>query len=118
VKYGAQAPIELLRRLRCYPLLLRQSTLNELASPNQHMTRAEITELANPENFRSFVITTNGGLRFEIKHPDYIDIPPLPEGEEQQEPSYVTVYNRAAVARFIALANIDSIEFKPARDGE
>jgi hypothetical protein len=61
----------------------------------------------------------HGGLRFEIKHPDYIDIPPLPEGEEQQEPSYVTVYNRAAVARFIALANIDSIEFKPARgDGE
>jgi hypothetical protein len=93
--------------------------LNEPASPNQHMTRAEITELANPETFRSFVITTNGGLRYEIKHPDYIDIPPLPEGEEQQGPFYVTVYNRAAVARFIALANIDSIEFKPARgDGE
>jgi hypothetical protein len=81
------------------------------------MTRAEITELADPTAFRSFVITTNGGLRFEIKHPDYIDIPPLPEGEEQEEPSFVTVYNKGSVPRFVVLANIDSIEFKPLVNG-
>jgi hypothetical protein len=81
------------------------------------MTRAEITALADPTAFRSFVITTNGGLRFEIRHPDYIDVPPLPEGEEQEEPSFVTVYNRGSVPRFVILANIDSIEFKPLVNG-
>jgi hypothetical protein len=78
------------------------------------MTREEMTELADPERFRSFTIVTTGGQRFHISHPDYIDIPPLPE--ENGWVSYVTVYNRGSVPRFIVLTNIDSIEFKPIRE--
>ena len=81
------------------------------------MTRSEITTLADPENFRPFVIVTTGGTRYSIDHPDYIDIPPLPQPEEGEEvvPSYVTVYNRGSVARFIVLENIASVEFKQIR---
>jgi hypothetical protein len=80
-----------------------------------YMTRPELTTLADPENFRPFVIVTAGGTRYSIDHPDYIDIPPVPQPEEGEEvgASYVTVYNRGAVARFIVLDNIASIEFKP-----
>ena len=81
------------------------------------MTRSEIAKLAEPDGFQPFIITTSGGTRYSIDHPDYIDIPPLPQPEEGEEvgPSYVTVYNRGAVARFIVLENIASIEFKPTR---
>src|ERR1700757_1225365 len=81
------------------------------------MTRPEITTLAEPENFRPFVIVTAGGTRYSIDHPDYIDIPPLPQPKEGKEvdPSYVTVYSLGAVARLIVLENIASIEFKPTR---
>jgi hypothetical protein len=81
------------------------------------MTRSEITTLAGPENFRPFVIVTTGGTRYSIDHPDYIDIPPLPQPEESEDagPYYVTVYNRGAVARFIVLENIAAVEFKPTR---
>ena len=84
------------------------------------MTRPEITTLADPENFRPFVIVTAGGTHYSIDHPDYIDIPPVPQPEAGEEvgASYVTVYNRGAVARFIVLDNIASIEFKPTgKDG-
>jgi hypothetical protein len=83
-------------------------------TPGQ-MTRSEIATLAEPENFRPFVIVTAGGTRYSIDHPDYIDIPPVPDSEAGEEtfPSYVTVYNRGSVARFIVLENIASIEFKP-----
>lgn len=76
------------------------------------MTRQEITDLAEPLSFRPFVIVTSSGDRFDIRHADYIDVPPLPENGEAT-PSYVTVYNRAAVPRFIILAHINSVEFKP-----
>jgi hypothetical protein len=81
------------------------------------MTRSEITTLAEPENFRPFVIVTAGGTRYSIDHPDYIDIPPLPQPKEGKEvdPSYVTVYNLGAVARFIVLENIASIELSQGR---
>ena len=82
------------------------------------MTRSEITSLADPENFQPFVIVTTCGTRYSIDHPDYIDIPPLPQPEEGEEvfPSYVTVYNRGPVARFIVLDNIASVEFKHSRN--
>lgn len=82
------------------------------------MTRSEIATLAEPENFRPFDIVTAGGTRYSIDHPDYIDIPPVPDPEAGEEtfPSYVTVYNRGSVARFIVLENIASIEFKPSRN--
>jgi hypothetical protein len=78
------------------------------------MSREEMIELANPERFRSFTIVTVAGQRSNIPHHDYIDIPPLPE--EAGWVSYVTVYNRGSVPRFIVLTNIDGIEFKPIRD--
>jgi hypothetical protein len=49
------------------------------------VTRPEITTLADPENFRPFVIVTAGGTRYSIDHPDYIDIPPIPQREECEE---------------------------------
>ena len=81
------------------------------------MTRSEIARLAEPEGFRPFVIITSGGTRYSIDHSDYIDIPPVPEPEEGEDiwPSYVTVYNRGSVPRFIVLENIASVEFKPMR---
>jgi hypothetical protein len=83
------------------------------------MNRSEIAHLAEPEGFKPFVIITSSGVRYSIDHPDYIDIPPLPQVEqgEEADPSYVTVYNRGSVARFIVLENIASIEFKPSRTG-
>ncbi len=82
------------------------------------MTRSEIAKLAEPEEFQPFVIVTSGGTRYSIDHADYIDIPPIPDEEsEERFPSYVTVYNRGSVPRFVVLENIASVEFKPSRTG-
>ena len=58
------------------------------------MTREEMSKLADPETFKPFVIVTGSGSRFPLNHPDFIDIPPLPEEGTGDEawPSYVTVY--------------------------
>jgi len=82
------------------------------------MTRSEIAKLAEPDGFRPFVIITSGGTHYSIDHPDSIDIPPVPEREAGEEtfPSYVTVYHRASVPRFIVLENIASIELKPSHN--
>jgi hypothetical protein len=73
--------------------------------------------LSDPTAFQPFTIVTGSGARFHVPHADFIDIPPLPEDEES--PSYVTVYTTgpAAVARFIVLSNIQEIEFQM-EDGE
>ncbi|HEX6563482.1 MAG TPA: hypothetical protein VF020_04310 [Chthoniobacterales bacterium] len=78
------------------------------------MTRSEMAKLAEVADFQPFVIITSGGTRYSIDHPDYIDIPPLPDPESGEEtfPSYVTVYNRGSVPRFIVLENIASVELK------
>jgi len=77
------------------------------------MTRDEIIELAEPYGFQPFVIVTSSGQRFRVPHCDYIDIPPTQEDENgKTEPSYVTVYGRASIDRFIVLANITEIEFQ------
>jgi hypothetical protein len=77
-----------------------------------------MAKLAEPDGFQPFVIVTSGGTRYSIDHPDYIDIPPVPESEAEEEtfPSYVTVYNRGSVPRFIVLENIASIEVKPSHN--
>jgi hypothetical protein len=97
------------------PLVGLLPLLAENAAPtpkaHQIMTLTEITELAEPIGFRPFTITTNGGQRFRIEHPDFIDIPPKSRG--RTGPSYIVVYNRNSVARFVTLANIDSIQFSP-----
>jgi hypothetical protein len=66
-----------------------------------YMTRPELTTLADPENFRPFVIVTAGGTRYSIDHPDYIDIPPVPQPEAGEEvgASYVTVYMSTSLRR-------------------
>lgn len=71
------------------------------------MTREEMDELAKPEGFRPFAIVTQGGLRMEVPHPEFIDIPP--DGA-----SFVTVYTtgRAHVAKFIELDAIDHIDWQ------
>ena len=101
--------------------LLRERSVVRFAPPRffpLHMTRPEISKLAEPDGFQPFVIITSGGTRYSIDYPDYIDIPPLPDPEADEEtfPSYVTVYNRGSVPRFIVLENISSIELKPSRN--
>jgi hypothetical protein len=77
------------------------------------MTREEITELADPTTFQPFTIVTGSGQRFRVPHADFIDIPPIPEDEDQPvPPSFVTVYGKAAIPRFIVLANISAVEFQ------
>jgi hypothetical protein len=76
------------------------------------MTREEINQLIEPQGFRPFAIVTQGGLRMEIPHPEFVDLPPM---EEEMEPaSYVTVYTRGrvAIAKFIDLDAIDHIDWE------
>jgi hypothetical protein len=75
------------------------------------MTRQEITELAEPTTFQPFVIVTDSGQRFRVPHADFIDIPPMPE-EGDEEPSYVTVYGKPAIPRFVVLAHITAVELQ------
>jgi hypothetical protein len=79
------------------------------------MTREEITELADPTKFQPFTIVTSSGDRFRIPHADFIDIPPMPENEDDDQPhpapSYVIVYGKAPIPRLIVLTNISAIEF-------
>jgi hypothetical protein len=75
------------------------------------MTRDEINALIDPLGFRPFAIVTQGGLRMEVPHPEFVDLPPM---EEDMEPaSYVTVYTRGrvAIAKFIDLDAIDHIDW-------
>ena len=59
------------------------------------MTLEELEQLADPNGFQPFAIVTQGGLRMEIPHSEFIDIPP--DGA-----SFVAVYttDRAHVTRF------------------
>lgn len=69
------------------------------------MSLEELNQLAEPEGFRPFMIVTKQGLRMEIPHPEFIDIPP--EGS-----SFVTVYRtgQAHMPRLIDLNAIDHID--------
>jgi hypothetical protein len=71
------------------------------------MTRDEMQQLAESEGFRPFAIVTQGGLRMEVPHPEFINIPP--DGA-----SFVTVYTtgRARVPKFIELEAIDHIDWQ------
>jgi hypothetical protein len=80
------------------------------------MTREEIPALADPTTFQPFTIVTGSGQRFRVPHADFIDIPPMPDDEDEEgrlhpAPSYVTVYGKSAIPRFIVLANISAVEF-------
>jgi len=76
------------------------------------MTRDEISQIIQPQGFRPFAIVTQGGLRMEVPHPEFVDLPPTEAGMET--PSYVTVYTRAraAIAKFIDLDAIDHIDWE------
>jgi hypothetical protein len=79
------------------------------------MKREEPKPLKDPETFKAFVIVTSGGGRYKVNHPDFIDLPPLPEEDaEEAEPDYLIVYNRASAMRQIYLANVAAIEFEHA----
>jgi hypothetical protein len=80
------------------------------------MTREEISKLAEPEGFVPFVIVTGSGSRFPVNHPDFIDIPPLPAPDPEEEaPSYVIVYDKAP--RLIVLSNIQEVLFRQQPSG-
>ena len=76
------------------------------------MTRDEISQLIQAQGFRPFAIVTQGGLRMEVPHPEFVDLPPIEE--DMEAPSYVTVYTRGrtAVAKFIDLDAIDHIDWE------
>lgn len=66
------------------------------------MTLEELSQLAEPEGFSAFVIVTKQGLRAQIPHPEFIDIPP--EGA-----SFVTIY-RTGQAHMPCLIDLDAID--------
>lgn len=78
------------------------------------MTREEIADIIRPEAFSPFVIVTGSGSRFSVNHPDFVDLPPIPEEIDPTVPSFVIIYTKTGVPRLISLANIQEIEYKPA----
>jgi len=85
------------------------STAEFLAS----MTREEIAQIIDPAQFTPFVVVTGSGSRFPVNHPDFVDLPPMPEEQDAAIPSFVVVYNRNGIPRLITLANIQEIEYGP-----
>jgi hypothetical protein len=77
------------------------------------VTREEIADIIRPDAFSPFVIVTGSGSRFSVNHPDFVDLPPIPEEVDPAIPSFMVVYTRNGVPRFIALENIQEIEFRP-----
>lgn len=73
-----------------------------------------MADIISPERFTPFVIVTGSGGRFAVNHPDFVDLPPIPEEIDPTVPSFVIVFTRTGVPRLIALANIQEIEYKPA----
>ena len=78
------------------------------------VTREEIADIIKPDAFSPFVIVTGSGSRFSVNHPDFVDLPPIPEEIDPTVPSFMIVYTKNGVPRFIALENIQEIEFRPA----
>jgi hypothetical protein len=78
------------------------------------VTREEIADIIKPDAFSPFVIVTGSGSRFSVNHPDFVDLPPIPEEVDPDIPSFMIVYTKNGVPRFIALENIQEIEFRPA----
>jgi hypothetical protein len=78
------------------------------------VTREEIADIIRPEAFSPFVIVTGSGGRFSVNHPDFVDLPPVPEEIDPAVPSFVIVYTKTGIPRLISLANIQEIEYKPA----
>jgi len=71
------------------------------------MTREELSEFAKVDGFRPFTIFSQGGLRAEVPHPEFIVIPP---GEQT---SFVIVFTtgRISIPKFIDLDAIDHIDW-------
>ena len=63
----------------------------------------------NATPFAPFVLVMNSGDRFNIKSRDHADLPPLDE-QSQQHPPWFVAYTERAVPRYLALANIASLE--------
>jgi hypothetical protein len=82
------------------------------------MTREEIAQIIDPTVFTPFVVVTGSGPRFSVNHPDFADLPPMPEEEGAAVPSFVVVYNRNGIPRLITLANIQEIEYRPGSGAE
>ena len=77
------------------------------------VTREEIADIIKPDAFSPFVIVTGSGSRFSVNHPDFVDLPPIPEEVDPDIPSFMIIYTKNGVPRFIALENIQEIEFRP-----
>ncbi|HXM04268.1 MAG TPA: hypothetical protein VN939_16785 [Chthoniobacterales bacterium] len=77
------------------------------------VTREEIADIIRPDAFSPFVIVTGSGSRFSVDHPDFADLPPIPEEVDPDIPSFMIVYTKNGVPRFIPLENIQEIEFRP-----
>jgi hypothetical protein len=76
------------------------------------MRLEEIEALIKPSNFSPFAIVTQGGLRMEIPHAEFMAIPP--DTAEGELPSYVIAYTtgKATVPVLIDLSAIDHIDYE------
>jgi hypothetical protein len=76
------------------------------------MTRDELDGFVNNRPFQRFVLVTQGGLRVEIPHPEFIALPP-------GEASYIIVFQRIRVRSLapliINLDAIDHLDLEPAK---
>jgi hypothetical protein len=68
--------------------------------------REEIADIIKPDAFSPFVLVTGSGSRFSVHNPDFVDLPPIPEEADPDVPSFMIVYTKNGVPRFIALENI------------
>ena len=63
------------------------------------MTREEIADIIRPDGFSPFVIVTGSGSRFSVNHPDFVDLPPIPDEIDPSVPFFVIVYTKTSVPR-------------------
>ena len=81
------------------------------------MTREELQTIAKASPFQPFILVTEPSGQYNVEHPDYIHFPPLPEPDDPEAwPSYVEVYNRSSVPRYVTIEAITEVIFKSLRN--
>ena len=81
------------------------------------MTREELQTIAKASPFRPFTLVTESSGQYNVEHPDYIHFPPLAAPDDPDAwPSYVEVYNRSSVPRYVTITAITEVVFKPVQE--
>jgi hypothetical protein len=81
------------------------------------MNRDELQTIAKASPFRPFTLVTESSGQYNVEHPDYIHFPPLREPDDPEAwSSYVEVYNRSSVPRYVTIGAITEVIFKSLRN--